>query len=193
MAAAGVVLLALVACSTDETDVAVAPSSDTGAPTTAASLDFAELIDDVTPLAEPLGWEVQRAYRVDAAIVSREGVLVNIYLRPSGEDASPDEYLADATTALQVMAADVFAADPSVSAIDVCLQRPNDEPPEVAVAPALRILAYRDGLEPLLDTELRPADLVRLSRERRLVIYLDEYVEQSADWADALAAGTTVP
>jgi hypothetical protein len=200
----GAVLLVVAAgCSSSATEPSsVGPSSaadgteGSAIPITVSNsvVDYAALRDDVAPLAEPLGWDVQRAYRQPANILRRDVELVNVYLRPLGDEPSPETYLADAMLALQTIASDVFARDATVTAIDVCLQRANDAPSDVEVEPAIRILGFREDLAPLVANELRLADLVDLSGQGRLVLMLDDYVKQAPEWAAAMAVdATTVP
>jgi hypothetical protein len=184
-------VVSLAGCSTAD-DAATTPvesrsTASVSSPATGAPTDYTALTDAIAPLAEPLGWEVQRAYRQSANFIGNDVDLVNVYLRPIGDDPPPEEYVADAMVALRTIAADVFANEAGVSAIDVCLQRPNDASPAVDVEPAVRILGLRTDIEPLLGADVQLVDLLRLSRQRRLVLVLDDYVQRAPAWAEALA------
>jgi hypothetical protein len=184
VAVTSLVVATLTACSSSDAP-ATAPSTSAGV--TATEVDYAELADQMAPLAASLGWEVQRAYRIDAELLRQDVDLVNVYLRPIGDDPAPDEYVETALAALQLIGSTVFDADPTVTAIDVCLQRPNDAPPDTPVEPAFRILGLRDDLEPLLATDVELTDLVPISQDGRLVLLPDEHVRQAAAWRTALS------
>ena len=154
--------------------------------------DYAELADEMAPLAAPLGWEVQRAYRQDAYLVGRDVDLVNVYLRPIGTEPTPDQYLADATKALQaIVSAHVFASDANVTADPRLPPAGQRRATRSDVAPAIRILGLRDDLAPLVESPVELTDLVSISRDRRLVLLLDDYVQQAPGWAQALADSTS--
>ena len=193
-------LLGLPACSSDGSapdllaDVTTAsPESGETAPSTVTA-DRIALATDIEPWV-PEGWEIQRAYRQPATFLDSDVELVAVYLRPIGADPTPAEYLEQAVVALQSIASEVFASDASVTAIDVCLQHANDAGPDVEVKPAVQMLGVREDLDPLLAAGVQLVDLTSLSRNRKLVLFVDEYVKQAPAWNEAIiaSAATTIP
>ena len=194
--AAFVGLLGVVACSSDSSGAdrsvsaptAATPRSSQGA--VSSPPDHFQLASYIEPWV-PAGWEVQRAYRQPATMRGADVEFVAVYLRPIGDDPSPEEYLDQAVGALQSIGSGVFAADATVSAIDICLQHANDAEPDVEVQPAVQIMGLRKDLDPLLATGVQLADLVSLNQERRLGLFADEYVGRAPTWSDAMATSST--
>jgi hypothetical protein len=196
-------LILLAACSPDgqraepsiSQPAATAPTPASAPVDSVASTVLSDdaLAAEMDPLV-PDGWEVQRAYRQPATVLGSDVDLVAVYLRPTGDDPSPEQYLEQAVVALQSVASGVLESDRTVTAIDVCLQRPNDAAPTVQVDPAIQMLGFREDLEPLLARGVQLPDFAALAYEGKSVLFADDYVTQASGWSDVIAsAGTTPP